>query len=230
MVTRPGKSLTWSPALDSAFRRAKALLAAVLELIHPRPGAQISLAVDASDSHVGSVLQQFLDGFWAPLAFFSKKLSVAERKYSVFNRELLAAYSSLRCFRFLLEGRDFTIFTDHKPLTLALFGVSLPWSAWQQCHLVYLAELTSSVVHDPGIENVTADALSRPSPEPELVPAPVSVHTASSLVSPCPPHLTSASPSLVLSDPALSSYNFRRFSALQLSCSSVSGMNICELF
>ena len=85
----PGKSLIWSPGLDSAFHHAKDLLASVPELVHPCPGAQIFLAVDASDSHVGSVLQQLLDGSWAPLAFFSKKLSVAEQKYSAFDRELL---------------------------------------------------------------------------------------------------------------------------------------------
>ena len=105
----PGKSLPWFPALDSAFHHAKDLIAAVPKLVHPRPGAQISLAVDASDCHMGSVLQQLLDGslafFLAPLAFFSKKLSVAERKYSALERELLRAYSSLRHFRFLLEGR-----------------------------------------------------------------------------------------------------------------------------
>ena len=56
----PGKSLTWSPALDSAFRRTKDLLASVPELVHPCSGAHISLAVDASDPHVGSVLQQLL--------------------------------------------------------------------------------------------------------------------------------------------------------------------------
>ena len=98
-------------------------------MLVPRPGAQISLAVDASDSHVDSVLQQLMDGSWAPLAFISKKLSEAEQKYSTFDMELLTAYSSLRHFCFLLEGRDFTIFTDHKPLTLALFRVSPPWSA-----------------------------------------------------------------------------------------------------
>ena len=62
----PGKSLSWSTALKSAFRRAKDPLASVPELVHPRPGAQISLAVDASDSHVGSVLEQLLDGSCAP--------------------------------------------------------------------------------------------------------------------------------------------------------------------
>ena len=82
----PGKSLTWSLALYSAFRRAKDLLSSVPEFVDSGPGAQISLAVDTSNSHVGSVLQQLLDGSWAPLAFFSKKLSAAEQKYFAFDR------------------------------------------------------------------------------------------------------------------------------------------------
>ena len=81
-----------------------------------------SLAVDASDTHLGAVLQQLLDGSWAQLSFYSRKLSDAEKKYSSFDCELLAAFLSLCHFRFLLEGREFTIFTDHKLLTHALFG------------------------------------------------------------------------------------------------------------
>ena len=118
--------------------RAKALLSSVLELVQSGPDTTISLSIDASDTHLGAVLQQLLDGSWAPLAFYSMKLSDAEKKYSSFNRELLAVYSFLRHFKFMLEGREFTIFKDHKPLTLALFRVSPPWSAYQQRHLSYL--------------------------------------------------------------------------------------------
>ena len=44
----------------------------------------------------------------ALLAFYSKKLSDVEKKYSAFDCELLTAYSSLCHFRFMLEGREFT--------------------------------------------------------------------------------------------------------------------------
>ena len=73
-------------------------------------------------------LQQDVAGSWAPLAIYSKKLSSAESRYSTFDRELFAAYSALRHFRFLLEGKEFVLFTDHKPLTQALFRTSPPWS------------------------------------------------------------------------------------------------------
>ena len=153
-----GKSLTWSLTINYSFRSAKDLLATVPELVHPCPGAQISLAVDASESHVGSVLQQLLDGSWPP---------------------------------WLSSPRSCLKLSGSPPLSTenCLFRVSPPWSALQQCHLAFLAEFTSSVVHVPGIENILSDALSRPSPEPEPAPRPVSAPTASSLVSPSLPSL-----------------------------------------
>ena len=56
----PGKSLLWSPELNSSFIFAKKLLASVPVLTHPEPGDPVSLDVDASYSHVGAVLQQKL--------------------------------------------------------------------------------------------------------------------------------------------------------------------------
>ena len=67
--------------------------------------------VDASISTIGGVLQQVIDGHAKPLAFFSKALNSAQVNYSVFDRELLAMYLSLRHFRYFLEGRTFTLFT-----------------------------------------------------------------------------------------------------------------------
>jgi hypothetical protein len=76
------KVLLWSPAADAAFVAAKAALVAAVPLCHPAPKAVLSLSVDASDSHVGGVLQQQVGNGWKPLAFFSKKLAPAEVKYS----------------------------------------------------------------------------------------------------------------------------------------------------
>jgi hypothetical protein len=43
----------------------------------PTPNAVLSLATDASNTHVRDVLQQLAEGSWQPLAFYSKKLSGA---------------------------------------------------------------------------------------------------------------------------------------------------------
>jgi cleavage and polyadenylation specificity factor subunit 1 len=98
------------------------------------------------------------------LGFFSRKLSVAETKYSTFDRELLAASQAIRHFRHMLEGRDFQLRTDHKPLITAITRISEPWSARQQRHLAAITEFTSDLRYLPGPQNVVADALSRPPP------------------------------------------------------------------
>ena len=153
--------------MESAFLQEKHLLSAVPTLVHPAPGSALSVAVDASESHVGAVFQQQMRGEWFPLSFYSRKLNDAERKYSAFDRELLAAYSAICHFRFMLKGRSFT---DHKPLTFAISRTSPPWSACQQHHLSYISEFTSNIIHIPGAENCVADALSRPNGSTSLPP------------------------------------------------------------
>ncbi|XP_061887077.1 uncharacterized protein LOC133638459 isoform X5 [Entelurus aequoreus] len=128
-------SLEWSPQRVQAFHRAKSELAEAALLAHPVSAAPVALTTDASDVAVGAVVEQRVANVWQPLAFFSRKLRDNERKYSVFDRELLALYLATRHFRFLLEGRSFTAFVDHKPLTFAMSKVTEPWSARQQRHL-----------------------------------------------------------------------------------------------
>jgi len=155
--------VVWTPDMQSAFERAKAALAHVAALAHPDENSQLALVTDASDKHVGAVLQQqTATGVWQPLAFFSRKLSSAEEKYSTFDRELLACVAAVRHFRYWLEGRAFHIQTDHKPLVHAIHRVSDPWSGRQQRHLSLLAEFTSDIRHVQGALNHVADALSRP--------------------------------------------------------------------
>jgi hypothetical protein len=186
------KTLVWSESPTAAFSAAKAALAAATSLVHPLPGAVISLATDASDTHIGGVLQQLSAGSWRPLAFFSRKLSSAESKYSTFDRELLAVFAAVRHFRFVLEGRPFRILTDHLPLTLAMRRVSPLWSARQVRQLAYVSEFSTDIRHTPGLKNVVADTLSRPSTSPPVLsPIPVDNLVTAAAASPppdtCPP-------------------------------------------
>ena len=126
------KNFFWYSAMKQSFSNAKSALLQVCRLVHPVLSALISLAVDSSESNVGAVLQQRISSSWALLAFFSKKISAPETRYSTFYHELLAAYSAIHLFWFLLEGRQFNLFIDHKPLAHALFKVSPPWSSRQQ--------------------------------------------------------------------------------------------------
>ena len=113
------KEITWSEQATTAFEKAKSDLAQATILAFPRTTDPLAITTDASSEAVGGVLQQWHDNHWEPLGFFSKALEKAEKKYSTFDRELLAIYLTIKHFRHLLEGRKFSIFTDHKPLTAA---------------------------------------------------------------------------------------------------------------
>ncbi|GFO43156.1 Pol polyprotein [Plakobranchus ocellatus] len=155
------KVLSWTADMDMSFASCKEALAEATMLSHPKHGAHISLTTDASDQAIGSVLKQYVNGIWQPLAFFSKRLRPPEMRYSTFDRELLALYLAIRHFRFFLEGRPFTAYTDHKPLVGAISKLSDPWTARRQRHLAFISEYSTDIRHVSGKSNVVADCLSR---------------------------------------------------------------------
>ena len=155
------KVLQRNDQMISAFNLTKEALASATMLAHPLTDAPTAVTVDASGVAVGAVLEQLIHGSWQPLAFFSRQLRPAEEKYSAFDHELLALYLAVRHFRYFLEGRNFTAFTDHKPLIFAFAKVSDPWSARQQRHLTAISEYTTCIKHIAGKSNEVADALSR---------------------------------------------------------------------
>ena len=148
---------------ENAESESKQILANATLLVHPDPMAQLNITCDASDVAVGGVLQQYLNGMWQPLSFFSKKLSPAETRYSALDSELLAVYATIKHFRHNLEGRNFFVNTDHKPLTYVVSSVTERPSLRQTRHLAFIAEFTTDIRYVKGATNFVADALSRPS-------------------------------------------------------------------
>ena len=165
-------SLEWSAPATTAFDKIKDTLAQSTMLSHPQPDAELCLMTDASDVAVGAVLQQKVDNHWQPLGFFSKRLHPAETRYSAFGRELLAVYLSIRHFRHHLEGRQFFVWTDHKPLTYALHNSITRHSPREIRHLDFISQFTTDIRHVRGTENTVADALSRIS---SLTPLPSTI-------------------------------------------------------
>ncbi|UYV70230.1 hypothetical protein LAZ67_7002246 [Cordylochernes scorpioides] len=147
-----------------AFDQCKFQLANAALLHHPFPEAPLCLTVDASDFAVGAALHQQVGNNFQPIAFFSRKLYAAQRKYSAYDRELVAVYLAIKHFRHLLEGRQFPVYTDHKPLTYA-FQQNLDKASPRQCrHLDFIGQFATDIRHIAGCENVPADFLSRVEP------------------------------------------------------------------
>ena len=155
------KEVSYNAEATVAFNAVKDALAGAALLSHPKSEAPTNVMVDASNTGVGAVLQQSIDGEWRPLAYFSKKLTPAETRYSTFDRELLAIYLAVKHFRHFLEGRQFFVLTDHKPLTYALSSQSDRSSPRQARHMDFVSQFTSDIRHVKGDHNPAADALSR---------------------------------------------------------------------
>ena len=151
--SKPQQEISWSHQMKQAFVAAKCALVNATMLAHPCSDCPLALTSDSSDRAVGAVLEQLKQGQWQPLAFFSRQLRNAELKYSAFDRELLGVYLAIRHFRFMLEGRQLSVYTDHKPLVHAMAKTAKLWSSRQQRHLSAISEFTTDIRHVSGKNN-----------------------------------------------------------------------------
>ncbi|GFW81604.1 retrovirus-related Pol polyprotein from transposon 17.6 [Trichonephila clavipes] len=127
----------------------------------PKAAEQQYLLSEFLKGSKGGALHQVVDSELQPLALFSRKLTSSEKSYRAYDRELLAIYSAIRHFRYMLEARNFTVLTDHKPLTYAFRHKSDKCSPRQIRQLDFISQFTSNIVHIPGSDNIAADVLSR---------------------------------------------------------------------
>ncbi|KAL7304185.1 hypothetical protein TKK_0003383 [Trichogramma kaykai] len=156
------EKLKWTPEAESAFTATKNGIATAVRSAFLFPDQPLSLHTDASNTAIGAVLNQQRDeNSHVPLGFFSRKLSPTEQRYSTYDRELLAIFAAIKHFQRILEGRSFTIFTDHRPLSFALDQRSDKYSPRQARQLDFISQFDARIVYTPGPENVVADALSR---------------------------------------------------------------------
>ncbi|CAB0040754.1 unnamed protein product [Trichogramma brassicae] len=114
---------------------------------------------DASDSGLGAVLTQTIDGEEKVLCFASRTLNKAERNYSVTERECLAVLWAIQKFRPYVEGYRFRVITDHSSLRW-LHNLRNPTGKLSRWSLE-LQQFDYIVEHRKGTNNVVPDALSR---------------------------------------------------------------------
>ncbi|XP_039590611.1 uncharacterized protein K02A2.6-like [Polypterus senegalus] len=155
----------WAAAHDTAYKRAKALLKADGLLVHYDVKKPLVLVCDASPYGLGAVLSHVEpDGMESPISFASRTLSATERNYAQIDKEALAVIFGVKKFHQFLQGRQFTICTDHKPL-LGLLHHSKPMPQLLSPRMLrwslLLGAYNYQLCYRPGKELTTADALSR---------------------------------------------------------------------
>ena len=158
----PGKRVTWTKQCQEAFDGLKAALTDPPVLSIPDFSKPFKVICDASDGAIGAVLLQ--DD--KPIAYEGRRLSKTELGdcYSATDRELLAVIHALQVWRCYLEGPEFTIVSDHKPLeNIDTKANLLPRQVrWTQ----FMSRFNYIWQYIPGRLNV-ADPLSRAPHAPE---------------------------------------------------------------
>jgi hypothetical protein len=99
----------WDEVHQRAFNHVKATIAKDKVLAYLDYSKVFKIYTDASSKQLGALITQ--DS--RPIAFFSRKLSNTQRRYSVTNIELLAIVKTLEKFKGMLRGKNIKVFTDH---------------------------------------------------------------------------------------------------------------------
>ena len=158
-----GKKLEWTAQATDAAEAAKRALWDACHRYAWTPDRPSRVTTDASAVGLGATFEQKVEGVgWAPVAFWSRKMSQAETRYSVTDQEWLAVIEAVtRQWRHWLKGQRFVLRTDHGPLRQILAKKGEEFSNRQLRWFERLADFTFDVEHLPGVDNKAADALSR---------------------------------------------------------------------
>lgn len=161
-LLRQGASFSWGDKAAQSFRAVKQLLATSKAVHMFNPSLLPVVTTDASDHGLGAVLQQRYGNELRTVAFASRTLSQAERKYSVGEKEALACVWACEHWHVFLWGRKFELRTDHQALVTLLSSRgtgrrSTRIARWSARLLYY----NFDVLYHRGSDNKVADALSR---------------------------------------------------------------------
>ena len=154
----------WTSECDDAFDQLKLLITSDPILQLPDWSLPFEVSCDASDLATGSILYQ--RDSTAPknrslrvIGYQSYTFKGAELNYSVTEKEALAVIKAIQYFRSYLEGKQFTVHSDHQALSFIL-SLKEPrgrLGRWQ----TFLMSFNIKINHKSGAEMKDADALSR---------------------------------------------------------------------
>ena len=181
--------IPWENEHEKSFSAAIRALKEAETLSHDDITRPLVLSTDASETHAGGVLEQFIsakhDDFVVrkkhtpeknqaqvittekehgtrPLSYFSQAFESSTKVRSTFNRELSALYMAIRHFRFKLRGRKLIIRTDHRSLVRAVENPEGLHSPLERRMIYQIKEYMPVLLFLSGSANNVADHLSRP--------------------------------------------------------------------
>ena len=156
-LTSKGVKFTWEEEHEEVFQLLKSRLLQAPILAFPNFRHPFVIDADASETALGAVLSQIVDGEERPIAFESRVSSKTEVNYATTKREALGIVKAMQWFRLYICGSQCIVRTDH---------ASLQWHFRQNTDgmtfpmIQKMQEYNYRKVHRPGEKHCNADGLS----------------------------------------------------------------------
>ncbi|CAI7811541.1 unnamed protein product [Closterium sp. NIES-54] len=116
-LLREDKAWEWGEAQKGALQDLMTAVKTAMVLKLPTADHPFTLYTDWSSQGMGGILCQEVEGEEKVVAYASRICNSAEAQYSSYIGEGLAEVWAVGHFRVYLQGREFTLVTDHQPLT-----------------------------------------------------------------------------------------------------------------
>ena len=160
---RSTKGFHWTEEATQAVQQAKRALRDAQERFAWSRDREDRVTTDASGVGIGAVFEQKVEGVgWAPVAFWSRKLNGAEKRYSTTDQEWLAVVEAVtKQWKHWLKGRRFILRSDHSALKQLLTIKGEDFTNRQMRWFEKMRDFTFDFEYLPGPANAAADALSR---------------------------------------------------------------------
>ena len=161
-LTKKGAHFHWNEACNKAFQLLKDRFIEAPILRWFDPERRIIVETDSSDFVSGGILSQPDDnGVLHPVAYFSKKHSLEECNYEIYDKELLAIIRAFEEWRPELEGAKYpiTVITDHRNLEYFMSTKLLNrrQARWSE----FLSRFDFKITYRPGKQGLKPDSLTR---------------------------------------------------------------------
>ena len=160
-LTKKDRKFEWTKGCQQSFDNLKKRLMEELVLLMPDHNQPFQIELDASKVATGAILTQLdSNGDRHPVAFLSQNFTDTERRYKIYDWELLGIIWALKEWWHYLQGSGHmtTVFSDHKNLTY--FRTAQKLNDRQARWSLYLSEYDIKSIHLPGTRIIQSDAQS----------------------------------------------------------------------
>ena len=151
-LTSANVKFEWTDVEQMAFDKIKQIVGCETLLSYPDFNLPFEIHTNASHTQLGAVISQNNK----PIAFYSRKLQPAQRRYTTTECELLSIIETLKEFKNILLGQQIVVHIDHKNLTYKNFNMERVMRWW-----LLIEEFGPTIEYIKGPKNIVANALSR---------------------------------------------------------------------